>query len=247
MVYDGDEQAWGPVGQASDRLGRPPKVSHADGGPPANDPFSTSGGLGEFARVKGWAPVDATFPIPVDAGVFSWMDAAPSTITAAMQRVDRFVEWLCATFAFGEVLTPCWCLHPAVVQELWALERYHRLAHDVAANLAEPVRWLNQLAVTRARLGSEWRARGCEYQHADPVVEAATRVAERRGYYIADYWPDGEVPVEDPPGGFDWQRWSWPEVDESGAPISLPDHVRAGRMHAGRGTDASGAGEGDPA
>lgn len=229
MAYDGNEQAWGPdpAGQGAGRVSRPPQVSHGDGGPPANDPFSNSGGLGSFAKVKGgvWARVDAMYPMQTDPGVFSWMDAEPPIIAAAMQRLDRFVEWLCATFAFGEVITPCWSAHPAIVQELWALERYYRLAHDAGANLAEPVRWLNQLAATRTRLGAEWRARGCEYQHVEPIAEAANRVAERRGFYLADYWPDGEIPLDDPPGGFVWQRWAWPASDESGTEISPPDRV----------------------
>ena len=233
MAYDGDEQAWGPdrPGPAGGRVGRPPQVSHGDGGPPANDPLSTSSGLGSFAKHSrsGWARVDAAYPIAGDPAVFSWMDAPAPVIAAAMQRLDRFVEWLCATFAFGEVITPCWSLHPAIVQELWALERYYRLAFDAGANMAEPVRWLNQLAGTRARLGGEWRARGCEYTHTEPIAEAANRVAVRRGYYLADYWPGGEIPLDDPPGGFTWQRWSWPDVDESGAEITPLDGHERGR------------------
>jgi hypothetical protein len=249
MGYDGSEQAWGPeLGMRGPGRSRPPQVSHGDGGPPANDPASKSGGLGAFAKAKGddWKRVDGSYPITVDPGVFSWMDADGSTIAAAMQRLDRFVEWLCATFALGEVITPCWILHPPVVQELWALERYHRLAHDAGANLAEPVRWLNQLAATRTRLGAEWRARGCEYQHAEPIAEAASRVSERRGYYLADYWPDGEIPLDDPPGGFTWQRWSWPEVDETGAEIAAPIHQQAVQNRAGRGARGSRPERGSP-
>ncbi|MEG3614651.1 hypothetical protein [Isoptericola haloaureus] len=249
MGYDGNEQAWGPgTRRDATRVSRPPQVSHGDGGPPANDPFSRSGGLGPFAKAKGggWARVDAMFPVQHDPGVFSWMDADVATRAAAMQRLDRFVEWLCATFAFGEVITPCWSLHPAIVQELWALERYHRLAHDDGANLAEPVRWLNQLASTRTRLGAEWRARACDYQHVEPIAEAASRIAERRGYYLVDYWPDGEIPLEDPPGGFAWQRWSWPDVDESGAEITPPDHIGTGRVRNRSGEPARDGGRGSP-
>ena len=92
MGYDGDEQAWGSgAASGTSRVSRPPQVSHPDGWPPANDPFSKSGGLGSFAKAKsgGWARVDAMYPVQVDPGVFSWMDAEPAVIAA--QRLDRFV------------------------------------------------------------------------------------------------------------------------------------------------------------
>lgn len=240
MKHDGDEQAW-PAGiQAAPgdgariaaasmaRVGYPPPPTVPDDGRAA-----TSALVGTERRSQGGRQattrqlqIEAMFPIPTDPGVISWMDAADVTRAAAMQRLDRFVEWLCATFAMHEVLTPCWSRHPAIVVELWALERYFTATCVEGDNKAEPARWLNQLAATRARLNTDWRARGCEYGHTEPIAEDADRVAARRAHYAEHYWPAGIVP-QPSEGGHPWQRWTWPPTDEALSPIAAPVHARS--------------------
>ncbi len=236
---NGDEQAWGVhtapgdgariAAAAISRVSRPPQPRQADddGAHDAATALADAARRPQARRRTNarQAQVEAMFPISSDPGVFSWMDAADATRTAAMQRLDRFVEWLCAVFAMHEVLTPCWSRHPAVVFELWALERHFTAACIEGDNKAEVARWLNQLGATRVRLNTEWRARDCEYGHADPVAEDPARVAARRAHYAAHFWPTGDVP-EPSEGGHIWQRWTWPPTDEALIPIAKPVHTR---------------------
>lgn len=236
---NGEEPAWGIHAAPGDgariaaasmsRVGYPPKPTQSDGG--GHDTAAALAGAAHQPQVRRrtttrQSQVEAMFPIPTDPGVFSWMDAADATRAAAMQRLDRFVEWLCATFAMHEVLTPCWSRHPAIVFELWALERHFTAACIEGDNKADVARWLNQLAATRGRLNTEWRARNCEYGHVDPVAEDAGRVAARRADYAAHYWPIGDVPEPPDGGGHPWQRWTWPATDEALTPIAKPVHAR---------------------
>ena len=240
-----DEQAWPPryttadgdrvAGAARARIGAgspgaPPSAAQRAAGDRVTAAGGFTGGPGAVPAPGAPPRVERMYPIPVDPGVFSWLDADESTRAAALQRLDRFVEWLCATFAMNDVLTGCWRRHPAVVAELWALERYFVAAHVEGDNKAEPARWLNQLAVTRGRLGSDWRAHGCEYSHQERVAEAEARVATRREQYLTDYAMEPtQVEAKQEP----WRRWAWPHTDESGARILAPEHVLAAdRSHA---------------
>jgi hypothetical protein len=175
------------------------------------------------------AQIDEMYTAP-DPGVFSFMDADAATRAAAFQRLDRFVEWLVAAFGMSEV-TACWREHPAMVLELWALERYYVAMFVESDNKSDPIKWVNQLASTRTRLRGEYRPARCGMEHFDPIGESAERVRQRRGHYVADFDVDQGT----------WARWAWPPVDDALQPVTAPEHVirrDAQTEHARRSVDS---------
>jgi hypothetical protein len=148
-----------------------------------------------------------------DPGVFAWADAPPATRYAALVRTQRFVEWLIATFDVREI-KPCWTLHPAVVAELWALERLHHATHTLAADdPGAPVVFYNQVPTTRARLRTDTGMDSCTaIEHTVTVRELPDRVAARRATYeTTERWT---------------AVWAWPDVDDAGESVTPPVHAR---------------------
>jgi hypothetical protein len=150
-----------------------------------------------------------------DPGVFAWQDATPATRHAALVRVQRFTEWLIATFDVREI-KPCWTLHPAVVAELWALERLHHATHVAALDPSGPVVFYNQVPTTRARLRTDTGMDACtSSEHTVQVREVPDRVRARRATYeTSERWT---------------ATWAWPDIDDAGETAPVPPHARGGR------------------
>jgi hypothetical protein len=158
------------------------------------------------------AVIDAAYRVPVDAGVFSWMDADPVQVAGATARTARFVEWLSAVFEVREI-PACWSAHPAIMFELWALERFHRQVFVTGEDLSGPVAWCNQLAAVRARLREEYKAAACQTEagHQNPIGKTTTSVRARRARYTSSD-SGGAQPV------LTW--WGWPATDDANQPVT---------------------------
>lgn len=150
-----------------------------------------------------------------DPGVFAWQDATPATRHAALVRVQRFTEWLIATFDVREI-KPCWTAHPAVVAELWALERLHHATHTATLDPSAPVVFYNQVPTTRARLRTDTGMDACtSTEHTVAVREVPERVQARRATYdTSERWT---------------ASWAWPDLDDAGENVPTPPHARGAR------------------
>jgi hypothetical protein len=158
------------------------------------DPAGQGAGHADATTAFGEAPlvdrdarralIDAAYAVPSDVGVFSWMDADPVQVAGATTHTARFVERLSAVFEVREI-PACWSAHPAIVFELWALERFYRQVFVTGEDLSGPVAWCNQLAAVRARLREEYKAAACQTEagHQDPIGKRATSVHTRRARY----------------------------------------------------------------
>ncbi|MBD3781227.1 MAG: hypothetical protein IE923_18445 [Micrococcales bacterium] len=199
MVTDDDRPARRTRDDIDDLLGEQPHAPASAGGKPEDE-------------VKRRLAVLAEFWGHPDPGVFSWQDAPDATRWAALIRVQRFTEWLIATFDVREI-KPCWTLHPGVVAELWALERLHHATHVVSTDPGGPVAFLNQLPTTRARLRTDTGMDTCSStDHTVPMRELAERVDARRApYEVGDRFT---------------AAWAWPSVDDAGQPVPAPLHTR---------------------
>ncbi|WP_263119342.1 hypothetical protein [Cellulomonas sp. RIT-PI-Y] len=183
------------------------------GAPPLSSPAAHAGGKPEDVVARRLA-VLVDFWGHEDPGVFAWQDAKPATRHAALVRVQRFTEWLIATFDVREI-KPCWVLHPAVVAELWALERLHHATHTVTTDPSAPVVFYNQVPTTRARLRTDTGMDSCTAtEHTVQVREVADRVQARRASYdTSERWT---------------ASWAWPQVDDAGEAVPAPAHANGG-------------------
>ena len=63
-----------------------------------------------------------------------WATANDNQLAQWMDELAYWVEWLVATYELNHNFVPaCWTLHPALVQELWALQCLHVLNHTGGA------------------------------------------------------------------------------------------------------------------
>lgn len=134
-----------------------------------------------------------------------WATATDDQLAQWMDELSYWVEWLVATYELNHNFVPaCWTLHPALVQELWALHCLHVLNHMGGAGsnaLAGPITFAASFASWRERIRELLPDLGnCRNGH-QPTMGDRHR-DERREQYpatAADFrwrWPD--QPIEHP-------------------------------------------------
>ena len=131
-------------------------------------------------------PAHPAGPRSAGAGVRKvawWAQATGDELAQYRRDLERFVEWLIAVYDPGPTVIPdCWQDHPALVYELWALERLCLMAHSDPNNPSGPGHFTGTWAVTRDRLRALY-ANTCSGGHQPNLVQpdaqrAATRVAQ---------------------------------------------------------------------
>jgi hypothetical protein len=145
----------------------------------------------------------------VDPGIFSWMDAGPETISAAMQYTERFVEWAKAMWGLDEV-RDCWREHPSIIFALHNLWLMYRYAYHQTKEFDRGIVFLEKLAETRNWLRDEWKMNDCTESHQAPVNHNPVRVERRRATYQTH---DGLTLAQA-------VSWNYPETDDAGTPIT---------------------------
>lgn len=91
---------------------------------------------------------------PAPADLRWWLLDRPTASQVWIWLID-WVGWCIDRFALSEEIPACWPQHPPLVEELTALAAAWHLAYDPRAGADAPLRWLEALARSRARL-REW-------------------------------------------------------------------------------------------
>lgn len=110
-------------------------------------------------------------PLPYDLSVLE--DEARLERMAVL--VD-WVGWMVEHYGLERLVPPCWWRHPAMVEELNALELAWSAAYGADEPDKEaPLRWHEDFQKTRDRI-AEWDRQGCAASgHRDRTQRAATR------------------------------------------------------------------------
>lgn len=117
-----------------------------------------------------------SLPIPI-----VWAAHTGSETELLLEELETWVTWLISRFHVDHRLVPsCWQAHTEVLEELSALHLAWQGAYATTAAPDSPLRWMEQFASARARLG-EWVSRtGCRPgEHRPPKVVPAPTASSR--------------------------------------------------------------------
>lgn len=105
--------------------------------------------------------------------VTNWRTADVDDIAGLWGPLREWVEWAIGVYDLTtSQVPPCWWRHPAITQELYALQVLHEISYAPTDQGSGPYFFHEKLALSLGRIKSMVQGTGCTSEHRAPTPRA---------------------------------------------------------------------------